>query len=94
VRKRGPKAVAEEILRTYHHLRIVRALAQAGDASTKYSLQKSTGINPRQIARIINVLKKHGLVVEVGYSPKRYRLNRDNIHLQRLLGLLEGLGYL
>ncbi len=90
----GPEGAAEKILKTYHHLRIVKALAQTAGSTTKYQIQKTTGINPRQISKILTILKEHGLVEEINTSPKRFRLNRDNIHIQRLLALLEGLGYL
>lgn len=91
---RGPTGQAEEIFRTYQHLRVIRALAQSPEASTKYKLVKSSGINVRQVTKILEVLKKYGWVSELEGMPRKFRLNTSNESVVSFLGVLEKLGYL
>lgn len=90
----GPTGQAEEIFRTYQHLRVIRALAQSPGASTKYKIVKSSGVNVRQVAKILEVLKRYGWVSELEGMPKKYRLNTSNECIASFLGVLEKLGYL
>ncbi|GBC69314.1 hypothetical protein HRbin01_01012 [archaeon HR01] len=83
----------EEILKSYKHLRVVRELAINGP-STKYMLQKNTGIGPRELGKALEILMRHGWVSRDDYRPHKYRLNEGREDVGMLLELLRHHSYI
>ncbi|MEM3032254.1 MAG: hypothetical protein QW756_02655 [Nitrososphaerota archaeon] len=94
MRRGGPSGKAEEILRSYHYLRLIRVLAESQEPCTKYAIHLRTGLSFKQISEILDILMRYGWVGEHDYQPRKYSLIRSHEGVQLLLTLLEKLNYL
>jgi len=78
----------EQALSSKGRLRILKKLAENGP-STKYALQKYTGLKPRELKRQLNKLVETGLVQETSYKPKKYTINTENPFAAKIAKLLK-----
>ncbi|AEM39790.1 regulatory protein ArsR [Pyrolobus fumarii 1A] len=82
----------EEILGSPGRIRILRVLLNHGEVNIT-RLVRETGMHYRLVNRHLEVLKKHGVIVEKRYGRARIiTLNRDNPLTRLLAEIFERLG--
>ncbi|MCS7110463.1 MAG: hypothetical protein NZ956_03225 [Candidatus Caldarchaeum sp.] len=89
-----PEHAVELILKTYHHLRVVKTLASSDHPITKYQISKQSGINAATVAKILNELSAHDWTMKTTLKPNKYSLNVGNPVVRKFLEFLEEAKYL
>jgi len=80
----------EEILGSPGRIRILRILAEHQEVNIT-RIVRETGMHYRLVNKHIEVLKKHGIVIEKRFGRARLiALNRDNPLVEKLLELFSG----
>ncbi len=80
----------EEILGSPGRIRVLKILADHGEINIT-RLVRETGMHYRLVNKHVEVLKKHGIVVEKRFGRARIiALNRDNPLTRRILSIFTG----
>jgi len=71
-------------------LRILRALmTNPNKPLTRYMLRKHAGLKAREVQKHVAALVELGWVEEIPYKPTKYRINKQNYDVKRLVEFLQ-----
>jgi sugar-specific transcriptional regulator TrmB len=78
-----------EILGSEGKIKVLWTLYKSHTPQTTYSIIKVTGLKRVDVKRILETLKKKGIVKESEYRPKKYMLNIENEKTEVLVTFFE-----
>ena len=78
-----------EILGSEGKIKVLWALYRSHTPQTTYSIIKVTGLKRVDAKRILETLKKNGVVKESDYRPKKYMLNVESEKTKVLVNFFE-----
>jgi len=82
-----------EILGSEGKIKVLWALYKSHTPQTTYSIIKVTGLKRVDAKRILETLKKKGVIKESDYRPKKYILNIENEKTKVLVNFFEKIEY-
>ena len=88
------KTIIENGIGTIGKIKIIKALAEENKMVTIYVLHKRTGLKREDIKRNLKDLLSIEWVKEKRMANTMYRLNRDNEHVNAILGFFANVGYI